>query len=328
MLHWLRRRMDWTPEQRANGLAGLISFAALGLLYLEAPPIPAGSETTRLLAVKSRSLTLQPAKTAVQAMASISEPVLTPAVVESAVATPADPVYDVLKRKVEMLEAGRKFLHETPDYTAVFSKQELVGGELLDLQDIYLKCRHQPFSVYLRWLSGDEGREVLYTEGQNNGEMLVHGGGWKARLPSLSISPNSPLAMQESRYPVTKAGLLGTVDIMLECHREDQQSRRLAKCEQLEDQEFDTRMCSVFVVEYASAKVSPTYRKSVTFIDKEWNVPLYTENFGWPTPNETATGEELDEATLIEYYTFTEVEFQQQLANGDFDKANEEYRFR
>jgi len=328
MLRWLRRRMDWTPEQRANGLAGLISFAALGLLYLEAPPIPAGSETTRLMALKSRAVILQPAKPAAQVMASISEPIVPLPATEGLVATPADPVYDALKLKVQQLEQGRKFLQETPDYTAVFSKQELVGGELLDLQDIYLKCRHQPFSVYLRWLSGDEGREVLYTDGANNGEMLVHGGGWKARLPSLSISPNSPLAMAESRYPVTKAGILGTVEIMLECHREDVQSRRLAKCEKLEDQKFDTRMCSVFVVEYADAKTSPTYRKSITFIDQEWNVPIYTQNFGWPTAHETATGDALDEATLIEYYTFTEVEFRQQLADADFTKTNEEYRFK
>ncbi|MBI1347764.1 DUF1571 domain-containing protein [bacterium] len=328
MLRWLRRRMDWTPEQRANGLAGFISFAALGLLYLEAPPIPAGSETTRLMSLKSRAIHLQSAKPATQVMASVSEPVLPTSVTPGDIeAKPADLIYDTLNRKVALLEQGRTFLNEVPDYTAVFSKQELVGGELLDVQDIYLKCRHQPFSVYLRWLSGDEGREVLYTAGANNGEMIVHGGGWKARLPALSISPSSPLAMQECRYPVTKAGILGTVDIMLDCHREDLQSRRVAKCEQLEDQEFDSRMCSVFVLEYADAKTSPTYRKSITFIDKEWNVPLYTENFGWPTAHETATGDELDEATLIELYTFTEVEFRQQLVNADFEKTNEEYRF-
>ncbi|MDX1969775.1 MAG: DUF1571 domain-containing protein [Planctomycetaceae bacterium] len=326
MLRWLGRRMDWNHEQRANGLAGFIAFAALVILYLEAPPVPAGSGTIRINSVKSRALVLHStAAPSSQVMASISE---SPSKTTDAAAAATSPAVSALQRKVAMLQQGRKFLENTPDYTAVFSKQELVGDQLLELQDIYLKCRHAPFSVYLRWLSGDVDREVLYVDGQNGGEMIVHGGGWKARLPSLSISPNSSLAMQESRYPVTKAGILGTLDIMLEIHAEDVAKDRLARSDQLADEEFDGRQCAAFLIEYRDAKLSPTYRKSITLIDKEWNVPLYTRNFGWPNVGETATGDELDEATLIEFYTFTEVEFRQQLATADFDRGNEEYLFK
>ncbi len=330
MMRRLRRLLKWNRQQRANGLATLTAFGALGLLYLEAPPVPAGSGISRIQQVKSRAIVLQAAPTQ-QAMASISAPV--PASPAAAAAAPAELTVEgklaaTLKQKVALLEAGRAFLTSVPDYTAVFSKQELVGDELLDQQDIYLKCRHAPFSVYLSWLSGDEGREVLYVDGENDGKMIVHGGGWKARLPALTISPDSSLAMQESRYPVTKAGILGTVDLMLECHALDLAEQRLAKCEQLADQEFDGRPCTAFLIEYRDAQLSPTYRKSITLIDKEWKVPLYTRNFGWPSPGEGATGEELDEATLIEFYTFTEVAFRQDLASADFDRTNEEYQFK
>lgn len=309
----------------------MIAFGALGILYIEAPPVPAGSGIQRISQTKSRAIVLH-ATASPQVMASISgapapasESIAAPAV---ATAVPASQLASPLQQKVELLQAGRKFLLECPDYTAVFSKQELVGNQLLDMQDIFLKCRHQPFSVYLLWLSGDEGREVLYVDGENEGRMIVHGGGWKARLPALTISPDSSLAMQESRYPVTRAGLLGTVDMTLSIHQEDLAQDRLSRCEQLEDQEFDGRMCHTYITEYKTAATSPTYRKSIMLIDKEWKVPLYTRNFGWPNPGETATGDALDEATLIEHYTFTEVAFRQQLATAEFQTTHEEYQFK
>jgi hypothetical protein len=326
MLKWLRRLPTWNQEQRANGLAGMIAFGALGILYLEAPALPAGSDTVRLTAPKSRALQLQP-KAVSPAVAASPETVEAIEISTERALTPRDLAERTLKSKVARLQKGRDFLQKMPDYTAQFTKQELVNDELLEEQTIYLKCRHEPFSVYLRWLTGDAGREVLYVDGQHDGQMIVHAGGWKARLPALTISPDSSLAMAESRYPVTKAGLLGIVDQVLAVHADDLKQQSFAKCEQLADQEFDGRMCGTYVVEYKDATASPTYRKSIVLIDNEWHVPLYVRNFGWPIAGQAIDGD-LDEATLIEFYTFSEVQFRGQLAAVDFDRTNEEYRFR
>lgn len=321
MLRWLRRVFG-NSELRANGLAGFIAITAVGFLYLESPPIPAGANSVRLTKQKPSGVFL----TTGQALANVVEPVAVAAV--AAELTPQQQTELALQRKGQQLELGRKFLESIPDYTAQFTKQELVHDELLEEQTIFLKCRHQPFSVYLNWLTGDAGREVLYVDGANNGEMIVHAGGWKARLPALSISPESSLAMKESRYPITNAGLLALIETMLRVQADDIAKNNVARCEQLKDQEFDGRMCSVFVVEYKDAQTSPTYRKSIALIDKEWNVPLYARNFGWPDGEAPQTASELDDATLIEYYTFTDLQFRQQLAEADFDRGNEEYRFR
>lgn len=327
MLRWLRGLTAWNPQQQANGMAGFIALGALGILYIEAPPIPAGSETIRLSHVRSQAIVLRPSANATQVMASVPVQAADPGASVAADLTPEQKTERALKQKVAVLERGRAFMKTVPDYTAQFSKQELVGEELLDEQAIFLKCRHEPFSVYLRWLSGDEGREVMYVDGENDGKMIVHGGGWKARLPALTISPDSSLAMAESRYPVTTAGLMGLIDTMLSIHAEDLTLKRVAKCEQMEDQEFDGRPCLAFLVEYKDAKSSPTYRKSITLIDREWNVPVYTRNFTWPAePLEADV--DLDEATLIEHYTFTELQLRPRLAEVDFDRTNEEYRFR
>jgi len=321
MRFWRSPFSQWNAERKANGLAGLIALSAMGVLYFEFPPTPAGANAVSRSSTKARPVVIA------------QKPVLpadsdTLADIADANTSPADRAKQTLQAKMALLEKGRTYLETIPDYTAQFTKQELVHGELTEEQLIHLKCRHHPFSVYLKWEIGDEGREVLYIDGQNDDEMIVHGGGWKARLPALSISPTSSLALKESRYPITNAGLLELAKTMLTVHAADLAKNTLEKCEKLADQEFDGRMCDVFLVEYRDATVSPTYRKSITLIDKEWHVPVYARNFGWPNEGSTATGELLDEETLVEYYTYADVQFRQQLAELDFDRSNEDYRFK
>lgn len=314
MRRWLQRFHSWDSEHKANGLAALILGAAVAGLYLECPPTPAGAETLRLAHAK-------PAKIISDA------PAAQPAA--AADLTPEQLAERTLRRKVELLQQGREFLQNTPDYIAQFSRQELVDGELLEEQQIYMKVRHAPFSVYLKWHTGDEGREVIYIDGENDGKMVVHAGGWKARLPALTIDPEGSLAMQDSRYPVTKAGLLELTKMLLDAHVTDLSTSNYVRCEQIADQEFDGRQCDAFVIEYRNAAQSATYRKSITLLDKQHHIPLYVRNFGWPDANmQDKAGEELDEATLIEFYTFSEIQFRPQLAALDFDRANEDYRFR
>lgn len=323
MRHWLFPFARWSPERKANGVAGLIALMAWGVLYLEFPPTPAGANSIARTSHKHRPVNIASTQP-VQAMASVSES----ADSAGAAQTPEDPTLQGLKLKMALLEKGRTFLESIPDYTAQFVKQELVHGELLEEQSINFKCRHRPFSVYLKWETGDEGREVLFTEGQNEDEMIVHGGGWKARLPALSISPTSSLALKESRYPITNAGLLELAKTMIRVQEEDMKIGSVSRCEKLADQEFDGRPCETFLVEYRDAKISPTYRKTITLLDKEWHVPVYARNFGWANEGSTATGEQLDEETLIEYYTYADIHFRQQLAEVDFDRTNEDYRFK
>jgi hypothetical protein len=69
------------------------------------------------------------------------------------------------------------------DYSCTLVKQERIGGELGETQHIYLKVRHEPFSVYMSFLKPHQGREVLWVDGQNNGEMVVLEAGWKRKGP-------------------------------------------------------------------------------------------------------------------------------------------------
>jgi hypothetical protein len=232
-----------------------------------------------------------------------------------------------LRHKLELLDRGREFLEAHPAYTAQLTKREVVDGELLDEQEISLKCRHEPFSVYLRWTKGDAGREVLYVEGENRGKLVAHDGGWKARLPAVSLSPESSLAMKDSRYPVTRAGFLGLMDLMTETHQQDLERGTFESCTEQHPVSYRGRTCYAFTTTYRSPESSPTYRKSITLIDTEWHVPLRSDHFTWPKTTAANEGH-TDEATLIESYAFTEVDFECALSDADFDRQNADYAFR
>lgn len=307
----LRRIKTLKPDQKANGSAAAVAMFAVGFLYFEAPTRPAGADIHRQAAAKP-TLMINTAKTAVPADESL---------------TPEQRSELNLTKKIDLLKKGIAFLQATPDYTAQFTKRELVNGELLDEQTMAIKVRHEPFSIYLKWLDYDAGREVMYVDGVNDGKMIVHSGtGWKSRLPAILMEPDSTLALQEARYPVTRAGMLALADTIVSFNQKDLEAKSFAHCHHLEDQMVGDRSCHCFVLEYKDRTANSDYRKSMTLIDKEWGIPLYIKNFGWPTDDAKLPEEELDELTLLEHYVYSDVKFRAALTHLDFDHANEDYR--
>lgn len=310
----LRRLTALDHQHKANGTAMTIALGAVLFLQLESSPRPAGADTTRSAASKSAPIVVAIRKSEA------------PANDENL--SPEQLAERTLLRKIELLDKGIAFLSQTPDYTAQFSKLEVVDGELLEEQNMLMKLTHQPFSVYMKWMDYDTGREVIYGDGINDGKLLVHAGGWKARLPAISMEPDSSLAMAESRHPITQIGLLNLAKTVVDAHRKDLAQKNYSRCDQTEDQAINGRDCLCFVTEYRDAASAKEYRKSIVLIDKEWSVPLFIKNFGWPTDNVTATGEELDTATMIEQYSYADVKFRASLTAFDFDRANEDYGFK
>lgn len=302
----------------ANGLSIFVAVCSLLFLHLESAPLPAGADIARRHANRQQYVIASVKQEATSKEDDANDKDL----------TAEQRIEKLLKEKIRLIEKGIAFLDKTPDYTAQFVKQELVRGELLDEQEMDLKVRHQPFSIYLKWTTGEQGREVLYVDGQNDGKMKAHGGGWKARLPAVSLELTSHLAMAESRHPITMAGLYQMAKRMLEYHHEDLEKNRVVRCEKLPDQQFDGRPCHVYLIEYRDQKSSADYRKSISMIDKEWSIPVYTRNFGWLTENVPADPEEHDTASLVEFYSYANIKFRPNLIALDFDHTNEEYRFK
>ncbi|HEY2250706.1 MAG TPA: DUF1571 domain-containing protein [Planctomycetaceae bacterium] len=331
---WQLRRAIAIPPgaPRLNCLAALISGLALGILYLtfHAKPAGAGHELSARAAPQLQACS-PPAESTADGASSSGLSTLSPEELNQRMNTVIHSSRLALQLHVALLEVGKHRIERFPDYSATFIKQERVdGSDLQDVQSIQLKLRHKPFGIYMKWLEGgDVGRELLHVEGQYDDKMLVRLGGIKKRLPLLKLEPTGSLAMQESRHPVTEMGLALLADQILKYRKRDLTLKAGLRWEMLPEQKFMDRTCDCWVVEYDSREVEPVYRKSITYIDKELSLPVCVRSFGWPEAGvEAADTAALDEATLIEYYGYTDIKFESRLTDSDFDKGNSGYTFR
>jgi len=96
--------------------------------------------------------------------------------------------------------------NEIKDYTCTLVKRELIDGTLSEHEYIFLKVRHQPFSVYMYFMApaNIKGRECIYVHGSNQGRLVGHEGGVKGKLLGThDLDPTGFIAMRGQRYPIT-----------------------------------------------------------------------------------------------------------------------------
>ncbi len=314
-----------------NFFASLVLTGAIGLTYFNCDPMVAGSDPTARVA----SLNMQP---------SLELPSLpnipVPAPVEpGAAADPSDQDSQTaqhdpavlqgrwaLQMNIALLERGIEKLKHINDYKCTFSRQERVGGALLDPQVMKVKIRHEPFSVYLKWIVGDKGRQAIYVQGLHDGKLLVQPGGFKGRLTgTLPLDPTDSLVMAESRHPVTEFGILKLATKIAKHQKQDLERGTGYRCQMYDNQVLDERPCFLFVLEYDSPEICKAYRKSAIFIDKELSLPVGIRNYTWGIDVDP---EKIDEETIVESYTYSDIEFNSNLAMEDFSAKNPKYRMR
>lgn len=234
-----------------------------------------------------------------------------------------------LARSLALLTAGCNNLEEIPDYTSTFVRRERIDGVLKERESLSVKLRHKPFAIYLNWTEGpDAGRELIFAEGQNDGDMIVHPGGWKGRLlPPIKLNPHGSVAKSSARHPVTDLGLVAIGRRIIEKRTPDLKLSGGYRFTMDENSEFEGRPAYRCELVYDSASVSDFFRKAVYYIDRELLISVAVSHYAWPDA-EGIPADRLDEETLVEDYLFTNLRFRVQLAEADFDATNEEYHFR
>lgn len=322
---WIQSRIQsWAKPNQVWGLAMLAGIATLAFRIGPSTPDVAPAPDEPPLLVKPASFE--------NVAADSPEYIPLPSVSEAyAAAGIAIDGRDAVARVLKLIAAGCERLETVPDYTTTFLKQERIDGTLSEVETIDLKLRHKPFSIYMNWSDGPEkGREILFAEGKNDGEMLFHAGGWKGRLvPAIKLNPTGRLAMAHSRYPVTDVGLVATGRRTI-ARRSKQLSRTGSYRFHIEENsDFNGRACLFCALEFDQKDESEVHRKSYFWIDREHLVPIAFMNYGWPEPEAASlTGDALDAETLLENYTYANIRLQSRLADADFDAGNGEYRFR
>jgi hypothetical protein len=229
----------------------------------------------------------------------------------------------VLTRYLRWAQGEVVRLEEIKDYSAVLIKEERVHGRLLPEQQIAMKLRHEPFSVYLRFLGPQDvqDREVLYVDGANDGNLIAHEGrGLLSLGPSVPLAPDSSLAMKDQKYPLTDIGLLTLVNKFIEtCERESKSHECEVRCYP-SYVKLDGRPCTCLMVVHPLFREEFMFHVAYVYIDDEWGIPVRYEAYDWPE-------EEGESPPLLESYTYARLQFNRGFGDIDFDTSNEDYNF-
>ena len=231
-------------------------------------------------------------------------------------AHPLQPALELAQRGLGQLRGKIR------DYTCTVVKRERIDGKLGEHEYMFAKIRHEPFSVYLYFLSpaAVKGQEVVYVDGQNDGNMLAHAGsGVRAMVGTVSLKPNGPMAMQGNRYAITEIGVENLAKRLVEVAEHDKQ---FGECEvnMFANAKVNGRSCTCVQVVHPVPRRNFRFHLARVFIDDEYMIPIRYEAYDWPH-------EQGGQPVLMEEYTYMNVEVNKGLTDADFDAKNPAYKF-
>lgn len=228
---------------------------------------------------------------------------------------PVDPVAAAAQRlRDEVYEMERTYKANVKDYTATFHKQERVKGELLPAETVLVKFR-KPFSVYMRWTSGDfAGREIVFVKGWNDDKIRAHQGSF----PDITVNlkPDSALAMRGNRHPIYDLGFGEAIGHIVRGARlsERRPQDGVLYIDHGESTVYGVRAHCIEAVA-PKKKVSPYYsHRAKICIDQKTKMPARITIWD-------------DENQLIEDYGYENTRLNVGLTDADFDPANSNYNF-
>jgi outer membrane lipoprotein-sorting protein len=220
---------------------------------------------------------------------------------------------------LDMAYKAREALEDVKDYEAHFEKKELLGKQTIHTK-MTIKLREDPFSVYLLFHEPNQGREVIYVDGKNNGMLLAHETGIKSLAGTVPLPIHSERAMDGNKYPITMIGIRKLLDqVIAQWEEEGKYGETEVKYypnnPKFGDIEFKA-------VESKHPQPRKQFRFHITrlYLEKETNIPFRVEQFGFPQKNDK-------QPPLVEEYTYTKLKTNVGLEDLDFDVKNPKYAF-
>ena len=227
-------------------------------------------------------------------------------------------------------EALASVRSDVSDYTARMAKRERINGKLskTSFMDLKIRCPREndhgqktPFSIYMKFLQPRDasGREVLWVDGRNNGNLLAHQPGVIVGMKTFELPPTGMMAMQGQRYPIYEAGLENLIVKLIEKASRD---RAAGMCEVTyrDGLALNKRPCSLIELVHQEKRAPYEFYKAHVLIDDELNLPVRYTAYDWPkTPGA--------KPEILEQYTYLNIKLNVGLTDKDFDPKNSAYNF-
>jgi len=312
------KRMRWLPWVMCLSLSGLFfaqtawAVKAGGLLQ-RSTPAAATTEMPAAAPIQQRPAYQLAERSEAAQAATSAAPQLAPG------QSSEHPLMPVLR----WAYAGLGNVEKIEDYSATVAKRERIGGKVGEYEYMFIKLRQRPLSIYAYFLGPPalKGQEVIYVDGQNDGNMWAHTVGVKNTLfGTVSIKPDGPIAMRNQRYPLTELGILNLTRRLVEVGEQDV---KYGECEVkfYEGAKINGRVCTCIEVIHPVPRRNFLYHLARIFVDKDFNLPIRYESYDWPK-------DKGGPPELLEEYTYLNMKLNNGFTDADFDTKNPNYKFR
>ncbi|MEK6642623.1 MAG: DUF1571 domain-containing protein [Planctomycetota bacterium] len=236
-----------------------------------------------------------------------------------------DPFEKMIRRDPlsALKDARDRHLRTVSDYECVMVKQELLESGMTDEQEIKVKYRQAPYSVYMDWIRNPGlAARVLYVKGKwtnakaknpDERELAVAQPGKIAQLfvKSLKQPVRGSLAKDASRRYLDEFGFAKTLDLLIN-YCDVAKSKDELKLELVGESHFDGR--PVWVVRrtlpYTDEAGFYPDRTAEIYIDKEYRVPVAVYCF---------SDDAKDPKHLLGKYEYRDIRFGVGLTDKDFE---------
>ena len=158
-------------------------------------------------------------------------------------------------------------------------------------------------------------------KGRNKDLVVVHDTGLAALVGTLSLDPMGTRAMDENRYPITRAGLVHLTETVME------QWIALAKGDatgitinNYPNAKIGDQACHTVEVILAQPVGTLSYQTTRLYIDSSTGLPIRVQQYAFPTRRG-------QKPVLVEDYLYQNIKTNLGLTDLDFDPANPKYGY-
>jgi hypothetical protein len=227
-----------------------------------------------------------------------------------------EPISQAKKTIAECKERYR----QVRDYTCTFIKRERIDGRLTEPHMMTMKARTNPSSVYFKFHQPNRGREAIYVQGRNDGQIVAHDVGLgKFIAGTMYLDPRCSRAMEENRHPVTEAGIGALIDTVAK-HWATELTPGESVVTFHHSVRVGERPCTMIESTHPRRAPGFLFYKVKLYVCNESGLPIRFEAYDWPrhagSPPE-----------LVEEYSYLDLKTNVGLHDRDFDPANQQYSF-